>query len=275
MARKAKGRLIIIGGHEDKQHDATILETVVKPARDKQGSVLIVTIATRMPQELADEYRAIFGEMGVPKIDVLDIRTRDEAFEDENVKKVEEADVIFFTGGDQVRITSQMGGAQVCQAMHERYAAGATIAGTSAGAAVMSEAMLISGPGDTSSDVRSLEMGPGLGFLPETVIDSHFAERGRIGRLLGAVAQNPKYTGLGIDEDTAIVVTEQSCFEVIGSGAVYVVDGTNISFSSLGANHPRGVLSLGDIKLHILGEGDRFDLQTRRPLFVQATKPEA
>jgi cyanophycinase len=152
--------------------------------------------------------------------------------------------------------------------MQERYAAGATIAGTSAGAAAMPETMLISGTSDASHRIRSLDMAPGLGFLQDVVIDSHFAERGRLGRLLGGVARNPSNLGLGIDEDTAIVVDGDARFEVIGSGAVYVVDGTHITYSTLAERAAKEVLGVSDVTLHVLGSGEHFDLQARRPLRV-------
>src|SRR5215208_6896183 len=130
----------------------------------------------------------------------------------------------------------------------------------------MPETMLIAGASDKSNQISALDMAPGLAFMQGVVIDSHFAERGRMGRLLGAVAQNPRNIGLGIDEDTAIIVTGQERFEVIGSGAVYVVDGMDISYSSLSEQQPEGIISIFDIRLHVLGQGDHFDLRARRPL---------
>jgi len=150
--------------------------------------------------------------------------------------------------------------------MRERYYQGATIAGTSAGAAAMPETMLISGPGDESNRVSALGMAPGLGLLSEVVIDSHFAQRGRMGRLLGAVSQNPRNLGIGIDEDTAIVVETLDKFRVLGSGAVYVVDGSPISYSSLSQENPEGIVSIYNVKLHVLGDNNCFDLLERRPL---------
>ena len=125
--------------------------------------------------------------------------------------------------------------------------------------------MIVYGDGDVSNEISALGMAPGLGLLPGVVIDSHFAERGRMGRLLGAVAENPKNLGAGIDEDTAIVVERGERLRVIGSGAVYVVDGTEIAYSSLSERKPEGILSLFGAKLHVLGDGDRFDLVSRCP----------
>jgi cyanophycinase len=137
----------------------------------------------------------------------------------------------------------------------------------------MPETMLIGGPSDASNKVSALAMAPGLGLCTGVVVDSHFAERGRIGRLLGAVAQNPRNLGLGIDEDTAIVVSDGQ-FAVLGTGAVYAVDGTDISYSSLSEQQAEGVVSIVDVRLHVLGTGDRFDLRERRPLWEDKLEKE-
>ena len=265
MKKNGKGCLIIIGGKEQKEGERTILQEVADRAVGK-GRLAIVTVATQYPEEVAAEYRGIFRSLGVEKIDVLDIRSREDAQQQAAVEKISGASVIFFTGGDQLRITSQIGDSPVFQCLQEMYRRqGATIAGTSAGAAAMPQTMLISGPGDESTDISALGMAPGLGFLDGVVIDSHFAERGRFGRLIGAVAQNPKNLGLGIDEDTAVVVTRGE-FRVIGSGAVYVLDGSGVTFSSLSEEQPEGVLSVFDAKVHVLAKGDRFDMDARRPI---------
>jgi cyanophycinase len=266
MSGTPKGRLIIIGGHEQKDGEETILKAVAQRARGEQGRLAIVTVATQHPEELGRKYRALFRGLGVGQVDVVDIRTREEATDEQQIQKIASAKVVFFTGGDQLRITSQIGDSPLFRCMQEIYRKGATIAGTSAGAAAMPETMLIAGAGDTSNGISVLEMAPGQAFLSGVVIDSHFAERGRMGRLLGAITQNPRNIGLGIDENTAIIVTGQERFEVIGSGAVYVVDGIDVSYSSLSEEQPEGIISIFDMRLHVLGQGDHFDLDTRRPL---------
>jgi cyanophycinase len=261
-----KGSLIIIGGHEQKEGDPVILREVVRRAKEGKGLVL-VTVATNEPEALANDYRKAFAELGLKDIDVLDIRTREEARDPENVKKVMKCSVVFFTGGDQLRITSQVGDSPIFTCLHDIFSNGGTIVGTSAGAAAMSGTMLISGRGDETVQISAIGMAPGLRLLPDVVVDTHFAERGRIGRLVGAVAQNPANLGIGIDEDTAIIVNGEEDFTVIGSGGVYVVDGTGISYSSLSEAKPVGAPSIFGVKLHILGEGDIYDLVNREPVF--------
>jgi cyanophycinase len=264
--RRKKGPLIIIGGHEEKDPDreCTILEEVVKAVR--RGMLVIVTAATNLPRELAEEYTGVFKRMGVKKIGVLDIRTREEAYDRDTVRKLDHASVLFFTGGDQLRITSQVGDTPVYERMLEIHQNGGAIAGTSAGAAAMPETMVFAGRNDESQQISTLGMAPGLGLLKGIVVDSHFAERGRFGRLLGTVAQNPKNLGIGIDENTAIVVENETSFRVIGAGAVYVMDGTHITYSNLSEKRPEGVLTIYNTILHVLGEGDRFDLSHKQPI---------
>ena len=286
---KPKGSLIIIGGHEDKEDECVILKEVVRRATEgreggeggeggkgeerkngkqaKQGKQLVITaVASNMPEEVIPEYKRLFKALGVDDIGVLEVRTPEDAHNEESARMVREAAVLFFTGGDQLRITSQVGVSPLYEAMCEMYIEGGTIVGTSAGAAAMSETMLISGASDESNKIQTLDMGAGLGLLREIVIDSHFAERGRIGRLLGAVSQNPRSLGVGIDEDTAIIVEQAQSFRVIGSGGVYVVEGRFISYSSLSEERPEGTLSMFDVQLHVLGEGDCFSLTQRQPI---------
>ena len=271
MAKQRKGALLIIGGHEEKEGDRPILEEVARRVKEGNGVVTVMTVATQYPEEVGANYTRVFKELGVREVRVVDIRTREDAYNDRSVKSVQDAEVIFFTGGDQLRITSQMGDTPVYHAMLDGHTRGCAIAGTSAGAAVMSQTMLVAGPSDKSSDLSALNMAPGLGLISGIVVDSHFAERGRMGRLLGAVSQNPANIGLGIDEDTAVVVENDERFTVMGSGAVYVVDGREITYSTLSEQTSAGVISIFDVRAHVLGAGEQFDLTARRPII----RPEA
>jgi cyanophycinase len=262
MTKSKHGNLIIIGGHEDKEDEQIILKEVVRLLHG-DGMLLIMTIATEKPEEVAAEYTDVFKDLGVKNIEVLDIRSRDDGFQRDNIDKIKRAALIFFTGGDQLRITSQMGDTPCYSTLHERYQKGLHVVGTSAGAAVMPATMLISGDGDESYHTYSLGMAPGLGLIEQVVIDSHFAERGRIGRLLGAVTQNPANLGLGIDENTAIVVENDRLFRVIGAGAVYIVDGSGVTYNNLSEEAADSILTIYDVRLHVLGAGEEFDLRER------------
>lgn len=264
---KGHGHLVIIGGHEAKKKgERTILEEVVQLIDKGTGRLVIVTAATNHPEEVTAEYRRVFHELGVRKLEVLDIRSREQAQQEASAKKLEGAQGIFFTGGDQLRITSQLGNSPLCKMMRSIYEQGGVIIGTSAGAAAMPDTMLVAGEGEESPGSCNLSMAAGLGLISGVTIDSHFAQRGRIGRLLAAVTQNPINLGLGIDEDTAILVQKGKSFRVIGSGAVYVIDGSEITYSSLSEEHREGILSMHDVKLHVLGSKHHFDLVTKRPL---------
>lgn len=261
--RHRRGTLIIIGGKEDKEDDPRILEEVVKKVGS--GKLCIATVASAVGDELWECYRQVFHRLGVKKISHLSMIERHEPVDHKALKIVKDADAIFFTGGDQLKITSELGGTVVAEAMQDLYTKGGLIAGTSAGAAVMSETMLVSGPGATSVKVRSeLRMAPGLGFVKDMIIDQHFAERGRISRLISAVSHNPKYLGVGIDENTAIVV-EGRHFRVLGDGSVYVLDGHEMTDCSLTEASLYEALSVFNIKMHVLGDGDYFHFESKMP----------
>lgn len=263
MAKATIGTLIIIGGHEDKEDDREILRKVKE--RVNGGKLVIATVATRLPEEVAAEYIEVFTKLGVKQIDVLDIRNRQDAYKQENIEKLNDASMIYFTGGDQLRITAHMGGSPVYKRMLEIYLSGGAIVGTSAGASVMSETMMVRGSQDESHTLGDLAMAPGFGLLKGVIVDQHFAQRGRIGRLIGAVSQNPRNLGIGIDENTAIVVENGATVTVIGEGAIYVVDGSYISDTNLADGSNEEVLSCFDIQLHVLKAGQMFDLDKRRP----------
>jgi cyanophycinase len=263
MAKSKHGNLIIIGGHEDKEDEQVILKEVARLVRG-DDMLLIMTIATEKPEEVAAEYTDVFKNLGVKNIEVLDIRAREDGFQRDNIDKIKRAALIFFTGGDQLRITSQMGDTPCYSTLHERYKKGLHIVGTSAGAAVMPTTMLIDGEDEESYHTYSLGMAPGLGLIEQVVIDSHFAERGRIGRLLGAVTQNPANLGLGIDENTAIVVENDEAFRVIGEGAIYIVDGSGVTYNNLSEDAEDSILTIYDVRLHVLGADQVFHLRDRQ-----------
>lgn len=272
MASKKQGRLFIIGGALQEGADNPILEAMADAADG--GPMVLINAASTEPDGIKEKYSEMFKGVGIKRIELIDIRTRPDAYTETNIKLCKQASVLFFTGGDQLRITSQIGDSPVFRTLQERYQEGCTIAGSSAGAAAMPQTMIIGGPSEESNRVSALAMAPGLGLLPNVVVDSHFAERGRMGRLLGAVVQNSANLGVGIDEDTAILVDAGRHFRVIGSGAVYVIDGAGISYSSLSEDDPDGVVTIHDVKLHVLAAGSCFDLTERQPAAPKEARPE-
>ncbi|ARO33751.1 cyanophycinase (plasmid) [Rhizobium sp. NXC14] len=262
-AKTGHGTLIIIGGHEDHDGDRVILKEVA--SRIKDGKLVLATVASHEPDGYLEKYRSSFAELGVPDVTELYIDERDQAAMDEKLDGLRQVRAVFFSGGDQLRITSLVGDTPIYRQIHDIFAGGGVIAGTSAGASAMSETMLVRGRNASSFRIGDISMATGLGLLPNVIIDQHFAERGRIGRLIGAVSQNPRVLGIGIDEDTAIVVQGHQ-FRVIGSGAVYLVDGGDVTHSNIAEASPEEALSIYDLRLHVLGSGDRFDLETRRPV---------
>lgn len=261
-----KGNLIIIGGAEDKKGEKNILKEVCSKIDRGEDELVIATIATDLPKEVGAEYRNIFEKLGVRNINILDIQERKDAFELHNIEIMEKASLVFFTGGDQLKITSLLGGTPLYQVIHERHEQGCVFVGTSAGASVVSDTMIITGDDEESPKKCTLKMAPGLGLIKNVVIDQHFAQRGRIGRLLVAIAENPESLGIGIDEDTAIMLNSKGEFQVIGSGAVYIIDGSSITYTNVSEQYPDEILSMFDIKMHVLKNNDKFVLNTRQPI---------
>jgi cyanophycinase len=265
MTTRKSGRLIVIGGHEDREGEMVILREVARDAMP-DGAIVVATIASEVPEELWATYQRAFHRIGVKRVAQLDIRSRAEAESEEKLRILDGARVVFFSGGDQLKITGRIGGTpvydRICAIYEEE---GGTIAGTSAGASVMCETMLVRGEEEQSARLGArLIMAPGLGFVRHAIIDQHFAQRGRIGRLLGAVAHNPRVLGLGIDENTAAIFNEGR-FAVLGENAVYAVDGNSVDYSNVTELGEDRALSLFDVRLHVLSQGDSFDLRERRP----------
>lgn len=258
------GRLVIIGGAEDKEGDCLILKQVVKLAGGHQARLLVLTAATTEPQQVGGLYRQVFTRLGAAEVGVLDISERLQAEDPMLVRLVDNCSGVFFTGGDQLRITSLIGGTALFHALSEAYRRGVVIAGTSAGASVMSSTMIVDGSEDKEPAAGAVRLAAGLSLISDVVIDQHFAQRRRLGRLLAAVAQNPYVLGIGIDENTAIVV-EGPEFEVIGSGTVSIIDGQHIAFTNVSEVSPQAALALAEVRLHVLSEGYAFNLQTRQP----------
>ena len=268
-----RGKLVVIGGHEEKDAESIILQEVAKQADG--GRLLVCTVASDEPDAVWADYRKAFSRLGVRRVAHLDISDRDDILNRPPNGLLDEARVVFFTGGGQLKITTRFAGTMLCSAIERFYRRGGTVAGTSAGASVLADTMLVSGEGEASHRIATnLLMAPGLGFIRDVIIDQHFAERGRIGRLLGAVAQNPRLLGLGIDEDTAVIVDQERTMSVLGSGAVYVADAREVTYTNVADESPERTLSIFDVRLHVLSQGDELSLVTRRPTHNFASSAE-
>ncbi len=260
-----KGSLVIIGGHEDRTGDKRILRAVADRL-GKDGKIVVCTVASAEPDALWEEYETAFRALDVPHVYRLDIDSREDGSSTRAMRILEGATGVFFTGGDQLKITSQIGDTPAFSRMQEIFEQGGVIAGSSAGASAMSETMLVTNSGEASYRIKSaLLMAPGLGFANDMVIDQHFSERGRMARLIGAVSQNPRVLGIGIDEDTALIVEHNRRFRVLGEGAVYVVDASKTTYSNIGEEDADRTLSAFGLIVHMLSQGDRYDLTTRTP----------
>ena len=264
-SRKSKGPLIIIGGGEDREGERVILREVARHLNG--GKLVLATVASHQPEGYFEVYQKAFADLGIADLVELYVNDRAETLDPGKLGLFDGAAGVFFSGGDQLRITSQIGDTPMEQRVREIHERGGVIAGTSAGASMMSETMLVKGTSGESHKIGDLHMAPGLGLVRDVIIDQHFAERGRFGRLFGAVAHNPRELGIGIDEDTALVL-QDSRFEVIGSGCIYVADGAGVTQSNIAEARPERALSMFDIRLHVLSAGDSFDLGKRRPAEV-------
>jgi cyanophycinase len=264
MSEGGTGTLIIIGGHEerDPKSERVILREVAR--RVGSGKLVLATVASHQPEGYFEEYQKAFADLEIGELVELYLQDRCEASDADKLKVLDDAAAIFFSGGDQLRITSQIGDTSIESKLRAIYERGGLIAGTSAGASVMSETMLVKGTSKETHRIGDLHMAPGLGLVRDVIIDQHFAERGRFGRLLGAVAHNPRVLGIGIDEDTAAVL-ENGRLQVIGAGAVYIVDGSTASYSNVAEAKADVTLAMHDVLVHVLAAGNSFDLKQRRP----------
>lgn len=265
----AEGTVIIIGGAEDKVRDRVILNRFVALAGGPDATVAVISTASSLGAEAGDRYREVFSELGCAKVRTLHAMTRSQANDESAALALRDATGIFLTGGNQLRLSSTIGGTRLADATLERFRHGAVVAGTSAGASAMSSHMIAFGASGATPKHRMAQIAAGLGLLPGVIIDQHFQQRNRLGRLLSVIAQNPSLLGLGVDEDTAGVVGPDHVLEVIGRGSITVVDG---AASETDAWEVRGhrPLMISGVVLHSLPSGYRFDLRRRHRVATPA-----
>jgi cyanophycinase len=252
------GRLLIIGGAEDRCAGAGLLERFVEVSGGDQARIVLVTTASEEPEQVLADYEQVFHKLGVEHISELALRGRGDADSDRTADLLDKATGVFFTGGDQARLRTLVG-SRTNDLLRARLMDGLIVAGTSAGATAMGRTMILGGDGfDVAA--ASVKTGPGLGLLPRALIDMHFAERMRLPRLLSAVALDPDHLGIGLDENTGILVGLNG-FEVFGTGVTTVVDAEGATvMHAVGDADP---ITLIDVRLHLLPEGCVFDFESR------------
>jgi cyanophycinase len=257
-----RGWIVPIGGAENKENDPRILERFITVSGGPDADIVVIPTASRL-HETGPRYESLFRELGAQRVTVMDFDTRRDCQEPGRLQRLEEATGIFFTGGNQLRLTTLLGGTPVAKLIRRRNAAGVTVGGTSAGASILSEHMIAFGDEGSSVISGSVRLAPGLGLTNRFVIDQHFRQRDRLGRLITALAYNPFAVGIGLDEDTAVFIGPDETLEVEGSGGVTVVDASDVTFSSMDSvTEGQPVCMLG-LKVHILVAGATFNLHTR------------
>jgi cyanophycinase len=259
---ETRGWIVPIGGAENKENDCHILERFVRVSGGENADIVVIPTASRM-HETGPRYEKLFNELGAAQVTVMDFDTRRDCQEAGRLRRIEEATGIFFTGGNQLRLTTLLGGTPVAKLIRSRNAHGVTVGGTSAGASILSEHMIAFGDEGSSVISGSVRLAPGLGLTNRFIIDQHFRQRDRLGRLITALAYNPFAVGIGLDEDTAAFIGSDETIEVEGSGGVTVVDASEVSYSSIGEVDDGQPVSVLGLRLHILVAGATFNLHTR------------
>jgi cyanophycinase len=267
---KSDSTLFAIGGGEIA--DAPdILNEFLGLLKDKPDArIVVMTVATNEPEQQGRKYDAMFRKRGIKHVSIVDVSEREDSYEEKAIKKIRESDALFFTGGDQFHVTGLMGGSPLNALIYEKIKDGFIVAGTSAGAMMMSDSMIISGKSDTAPKVGGVEIAPGMNLIEGTIIDTHFSQRGRHGRLMTAIAHFPQLLGIGLDERTAICKSNGE-FKVIGEGVVTIVDGREIKHSNLTYIKEQDTVGMFGVKIHILPAGYKYDFKNREPISPNLT----
>jgi len=288
-----KGKLIIIGGAVDMGSNVTIQEHILQPdyikffeqgilkriitesAKHEGSLVEVITTASQIPELVGQEYIKAFGQLNVTNVNVLHIKSREDAANKEYLERIRKADVVMFSGGDQLRLTAIFGGTEFLQILKQRFRnEDFVIAGTSAGAAAASTHMIYRGQSNEALIKGEVQITAGLGFIDSVIVDTHFVQRGRIGRLMYAVATNPGILGIGLGEDAGLLVTEGNIMEAIGSGLIILVDGRNIVATNIYDVEIGSPVSIESLKVHVMSIFDKYDLTEHRLLIKKTVKVE-
>lgn len=259
----SSGPVVAIGGAEDKTSELDILRRVfaLVPGNDKE--VATIATASGFPEDVLPAYEQAFERLGAKRVHLLDVRDRQDATDEKHIAAVNRSDIIFFTGGDQLRLTSVLGGSPLLQAIRDRVLTGAVVAGTSAGAVALSSTMIYNGAAADALRKGAVNMTAGLGFVDGLIIDSHFLERGRFTRLMAVGATNPEHLGVGLGEDAAVIVHPSRILEAIGPGHVIIVDSYNVASSNVAELEARGAIAIENVVMHALISGHGYDVGER------------
>jgi len=258
------GRLIAIGGNEDKANELMVLKRVVQEIGKPKFRVGVITTASEDPEQRGKDYQTVFTTLGASKIDIFNIKERAQANNRKSAKIIADLDLIFFTGGDQLRLTTIIGGTRMFDAIQEHLVNGALIAGTSAGAAVFSDTMIYEGKSEDGLFKGSVLSTSGFGFVDKIIFDTHFMARGRIGRLIQIVTSNPTCIGVGIGEDSGVILKGDGVAEVVGSGQVIIVDGCGIGVSNIMDIKPGEPIAVENVRIHSLVNGYGYNFKKRQ-----------
>jgi len=288
-----KGKLIIIGGAVDMGTNISAAEHILQPdyikffergilrrminesAKQLGSRIEVITTASQIPELVGEEYIKAFNQLEIENVNVIDIRSREDAANPEYLDRIREADIVMFSGGDQLRLSSIFGGTEFLQILKRRYQnEHFIIAGTSAGAAAASTNMIYRGQSNEALVKGEVQITAGLGFIDSVIIDTHFVQRGRIGRLFYAVASNPGILGIGLGEDAGLLITEGSMMEAIGSGLTIVVDGKGMSATNIYDVEMGAPVSIEGLKVHVISIFDKYDLDQHRMIMKKKTKVE-
>lgn len=280
MTSKPLGKLIAIGGNEDKGtypnprtkkkyylnfFELGILKRVILESGKEDPRIEVITTASMIPEEVARIYISSFTMLNCNNVNIMDIRTPEDARQPEYLERLRQADVVMISGGNQSRLTEMFGGSEFLQVLKQRYyeQPNFIIAGTSAGAMAMSKTMIKGGSVPDALMKGAVKMGLGLGLIDSVVIDSHFVKRGRFGRLIESVALHPKLIGIGLGEDTGVLITEGNQLEAIGSNLVVIMDGHKLEHNNAAAAKKGEAISIESMLLHVLVKGNLYDVRQR------------
>jgi cyanophycinase len=282
-----KGKLIPVGGAEDKGTDleqgfiqrnnlnffeAGILSRIVDETRYHQDSKIeVITTASTIPIEVGENYIDAFAKLSCTNVNVMNIRNREDTLKPEYIQRIKEADAVMFTGGNQMRLTATFGGTEIYKTLQDRYKYedGFLIAGTSAGAMAMSNTMIYEGNAANAHLKGAVKVTTGLAFMGDVIFDSHFDKRGRFGRLAQAVASNPSCIGIGLGEDTGLLITEGNNMEAIGSGMIIIIDGHTIGYNNIADIADNNPISVENLTVHFLAKGNKYTLDTRKYIGIE------